>query len=170
MSAPRETAVAPARGVRDPFALLRRMASDFDREFTRWPSMAWPQFQAVAGEPVAWSPKIDVFEKEGRLIARADLPGMKKEDVAVEVSDGFLTLSGERTLETEQTRDGFFRSEREHGSFYRAIPLPDGAKFEDVKAVFADGVLEVTVPIPVKAETRVRKVPIEQPQAETVGA
>ena len=73
---------------------------------------------------------------------------MKKEDVSVEVADGCLALSGERKPEKEEKKDNFYRSEREYGSFYRAVPLPEGVKLEDVKATFADGVLEVSVPRP----------------------
>ena len=88
-----------------------------------------------------------MFEKDNRLVTRVDLPGMKKEDVSVEVTDGHLALSGERKRETEEKKDNFYRSEREYGSFYRAVPLPEGVKLEDVKATFSDGVLEVSVPL-----------------------
>jgi HSP20 family protein len=114
-------------------------------------------------EPVAWSPKIGVFERGNRLVTRVDLPGMKREDVSVEVTDGHLALSGERKRETEEKKDNFYRSEREYGSFYRAVPLPDGVKLEDVKATFSEGVLEVSVPLPARPEANVRKVQIEEP-------
>ena len=81
-------------------------------------------------------------------MTKVDLPGMNKEDVKVEVTDGHLAISGERKRETEEKTEKVYRSEREYGSFYRAVPLPDGAKLEDVKATFADGVLEVSVPMP----------------------
>jgi HSP20 family protein len=79
----------------------------------------------------------------------------------VEVSDGRLTISGERKTEAEEKKEQFFRCERAFGSFYRSVPLPDGVKLEDVKATFADGVLEVSIPLPAPAETKVRKVEIE---------
>ena len=94
---------------------------------------------------------------------KIDLPGLKKEDVKVEVTDGYLTISGERKREEEEKKDDFYRCEREYGSFYRAVPLPEGAKLEDVKATFAGGVLEVSVPLPAKAEATVRTVAIEEP-------
>ena len=87
---------------------------------------------------------------------------MKKEDVKVEVTDGYLTISGERKTEAEEKKEQFYRCEREYGSFYRAVPLPEGVKLEDVKATFADGVLEVSVPLPAKAEPAVRKVEIQE--------
>ena len=77
--------------------------------------------------------------------------------------DGHLALSGERKQETEETKDNVYRSERQYGSFYRAVPLPQGVKLEDVKATFADGVLEVSVPLPSQPENKARKVEIQEP-------
>jgi HSP20 family protein len=159
----KQDAIVPPRAARDPFTLLRQMTSEVDRMFGEpfWPS---PSFRGFATpEVVAWSPKVDVFEKDNRLITRVDLPGMKKEEVKVEVTDGYLALSGERKRETEEKKDTFYRSEREYGSFYRAVPLPEGVKLEDIKATFADGVLEVSIPLPARAEAKVRKVEIEEP-------
>jgi HSP20 family protein len=165
MSEKKPGTLVSARGSHDPFALLRQMTSELDRAFENWPSFRWPSFGTLEmPESVAWSPKIDVFEKDNRLVTRIDLPGMKKEDVSVEVTDGHLALSGVRKRETEEKRENFYRREREHGSFYRVVPLPDGVKLEDVKATFADGVLEVSVPMPSKAEANVRKVQIEEPK------
>ena len=161
MAPKKETALAPTG---DPFAVLRQMTSELDRAFEGWPSsFRWPAFRAQpALEAVAWIPGIDVFEKDNRLITKVDLPGLKKEDVKVEVTDGHLAISGERKRETEEKKEHFYRSEREYGSFYRTVPLPDGAKLEDVKAMFADGVLEVSVPLPPKAETQVRNIEIQE--------
>jgi HSP20 family protein len=163
MSEKKENTLVPTRGTRDPFALLRQMTSELDRAFEGWPSFRWPSFrQIAASDSATWFPKIDVFERDNRLVTRVDLPGMKKEDVSVEVTDGQLALSGERKLEKEEKKDNFYRSEREYGSFHRAIPLPAGVKLEDVKATFSDGVLEVSIPLPAKPEANVRKVQIEE--------
>jgi HSP20 family protein len=165
MSEKKQSTLVPRRGSRDPLALLRQMTSELDRAFEAWPSLRWPAFGAFATpESVAWSPKIDVFERDNRLVTRVDLPGMKKEEVSVEVTDGHLALSGERKRETEEKKDNFYRSEREYGSFYRSVPLPEGVKLEDVKATFSEGVLEVSVPLPAKPEANVRKVQIEEPK------
>ena len=137
--------------VRDPFAILDAF----------WPSLRWPSLEI--GETRAWSPTIEVFEKDNRLVTKVDLPGLKKEDVKVEVTDSRLTISGERKREVEEKKKDVYRSEREYGSFYRAVPLPEGVKLEDVKATFADGVLEVSVPLPARADVRVRKVEIQEP-------
>ena len=111
----------------------------------------------------AWNPEIEVFEKDKRLFTRIDLPGLKKEDVKVEVTDGYLAISGERKREEDERNEEFYRCEREYGSFYRAVPLPEGVKLEDVKAMFADGVLEVSVPLPAKPENKARTVEIQEP-------
>jgi HSP20 family protein len=98
------------------------------------------------------------------------LPGLKKEDVKVEVSDGYLAISGERRKEEEEKGDQFYRCEREYGSFQRAVPLPEGVKLEDVKATFNDGVLEVSVPVPAAPKAEVRTVAIEDPVKPTKAA
>jgi HSP20 family protein len=168
--ASKRTALAP----RDPFTLLRQMTSDLDRMFesSAWPSFRWPVFRTrPAAEAATWYPEIDVFEKDNRLVTKIDLPGMKKEHVKVEVTDGQLAISGERKTEAEEKKENFYRCEREYGSFYRAVPLPEGVKLEDVKATFSDGVLEVSVPLPAKAETKTRKVEIQEaPKAAKTAA
>jgi HSP20 family protein len=149
-----ETSLARPGTFRDPFALLRHMTTDFDR---RWNA----PFRAFASqEPFEWSPMIDVFERDKRLVTRVDLPGLKKEDVKVEVADGNLTISGERKREFEDTRENMYRCEREYGSFFRTVPLPDGAKVDDVKATFTDGVLEVSIPLPSQTKAAPKAVEI----------
>ena len=165
MSEKKPSTLVSTRGVRDPFALLRQMTSELDKAFADWPSFRFPSLGQVAtSETLAWSPKIDVFERDNRLVTRVDLPGIKKEDVSVEVTDGHLALSGERKRETEEKNDNLYHSEREYGSFYRAVPLPEGVKLEDVKATFADGVLEVSVPLSARPQPQVRKVQIDEPK------
>ena len=158
---------------RDPFALLRRMTTDFDRFFEgpAGPWFQWPTFRARPRAEVAtWIPEIDVFERDNRLVTRVDLPGMKKDEVKVEVAEGYLVITGERKNEAEENKDNFYRCEREYGTFYRAVPLPEGAKHEDVKATFANGVLEVSVPVPAKIEPAARKVEVEEGAPEAKAA
>ena len=89
----------------------------------------------------------------------------------VHIRAGLLTISGERKTEAEEKKGDFYKCERAYGSFYRAVPLPEGIKLEDVKATFADGVLEVSVPLPSKPEAKVRKVDIEDaPKASKTAA
>lgn len=87
-----------------------------------------------------------MFERDNRLVTKIDLPGMKKEDVKVEVTDGQLAISGDRKTEAEETNENFYRCEREYGSFCRAVPLPEG----------------VSVPLPAQPEAKVRKVEIQE--------
>ena len=160
--AKKETTLIPKREGRDPFALMR---AEFDRFFNvpGWSTLHWPTFRFGRGEEAAWNPEIDVFERNNRLVTKIDLPGLKKEEIKVEVTDGYLAISGERRREEEEKGEEFYRCEREYGSFYRAVPLPKGVRIENVKATFADGVLEVSVPLPAKAEPTVTKVAVEEP-------
>lgn len=157
----KETSLASSR---DPFALFRHMTADVDRMFDEGSRPFFRRaFRTLAGKTTTWAPEIDVFEKGNRLITKIDLPGMKKEDVKVEVTDGHLVISGERKSEIEEQKNDFYRCEREFGSFYRAVPLPEGAKIEDVVATFANGVLEVSVPLAVHETPKVRTVEIKEP-------
>ena len=99
-------------------------------------------------------------ERDGNLVVSAELPGLNKEDVKVEVTADGLIIQGERKREHEEDRGGVHRSERSYGSFYRSIPLPEGANIEQAKAQFNNGVLEVRVPIP-KSQQKTRQIPIE---------
>jgi HSP20 family protein len=148
-----------ARRREEPFDLLRQMTAELDRMFDEpWSMFRWPA--EVDKDLPIWAPKVDVVTADQKLITRVDLPGMTKDDVKVEVHDGLLKLTGERKKETKQEKDNFYREERDYGSFYRAIPLPKGVKADDVKASFANGVLEVIVPLPVVAETDGKKIAI----------
>lgn len=111
-------------------------------------------------EKPAWAPKIDVFEKEGFLTVKADLPGMKKEDVFVTLEDNVLVLKGERKEEKEVKEENFYRAERTYGSFYRRLPLNFAADPAKIEAKFVDGVLEVRLPVPKVEEPKGMPIPI----------
>ena len=95
-----------------------------------------------------WVPAMDLVESDEHLILRADLPGLDKDDVNIEIKDGVLTVSGERKTEHEEKSEGFYRVERAFGSFSRSLSLPDGIDAERVSADFDKGVLEVRIPKP----------------------
>lgn len=95
-----------------------------------------------------WMPAMDLAESEGELILTADLPGMGEDDVAIEVKDGILSISGERTDSREESGLGFHRAERSFGRFSRTLTLPRGVDASKVAAEFNDGVLEVRIPKP----------------------
>ena len=153
----------------DPFTLLREMTTEMNRMFAEsdWPVFNLRTLPDTAPETPSWLPNIDVFERDGKLVTTVDLPGMKKEDVRVEVTDGRLAISGERLATIEEKRDRLYRAEREYGRFCRVVPLPDRVKPEDVQATFVNGVLEVTVPLPAKPESPVINVPVLDQAAVT---
>src|SRR3954452_22647827 len=95
-----------------------------------------------------WVPAMDLVETDDHLVLRADLPGLSRDDVNIEVKDSVLTVSGERKAEQEERADGYFRVERAFGSFSRSLSLPHGVDSSSIDANFTDGVLEVRVPKP----------------------
>ena len=137
----------------DPFSFFQRDLWPFQRE--PWHTRATGQ-----GTTTVWTPQIETFQRGDQFVVRADLPGLKKEDVNVEVADDALTIQGERRQEREENREGYYRSERSYGSFYRVVPLPEGVITESAKANFKDGVLEVTVQAPPHEVSRRRRLPI----------
>jgi HSP20 family protein len=123
-----------------------------------------------------WVPAMDLVETEDQLILRADLPGMRREDIGIEVKDNVLTISGERKAEHEQKGEGFHRIERASGRFSRSLGLPRGTDAAGVSASFENGVLEVRMPKPaerkptrieIATETRAHDPEPEQAQVGT---
>lgn len=96
-------------------------------------------------EAASWSPAIDVFSQDGDVVIRAELPGVKQEDVDVTLQDGMLLISGEHRVEQEEQSGGYYVRERRHGAFRRSVALPEGITESDIHARFEDGVLEVKV-------------------------
>jgi HSP20 family protein len=93
---------------------------------------------------------MDVFEKNGKVHVKVELPGVNKDAVKVEMADGDLIIQGERRAEQEVREEDYYRMERTYGSFYRRLPIPFEVKAEQIKASFKDGVLEVEIPKPAK--------------------
>jgi HSP20 family protein len=106
-----------------------------------------------------WIPSMDLVETEEHFVLRADLPGLSQEDVAIELEDNVLTVSGERRAEHEDKKEGFYRVERSFGQFRRSLTLPDGVDADAITATFDKGVLEVRIPKP--EERKPRKVAIQ---------
>jgi len=113
------------------------------------------------GSLEVWTPQIEVSHQNNELCVRADLPGLKKEDVSVDITDEAIAISGERRQEHESKSGGYYRSERSYGNFYRTIPLPKGAISDQAKATFKDGVLEIRVPAPPEQVNRGRRIEIQ---------
>jgi len=125
----------------DPFAELSELRSRFDRMFDEW----------LDGRERAWTPAVDVVRDNGHLVVRADLPGLKPEEVKIEVEDDILTISGEHEERKETEDKKYVRRERRYGSFSRSMALPPGVDAKKIKASTRDGVVEVTVPLPKEA-------------------
>jgi HSP20 family protein len=156
-----------------PSPIERRFAEELDRFFEgfrmgsdllpRWPFALSRRLGAGRTDvsPEAWAPAVEVFQRGDRLIIRADLPGLSKEDLHVEVADDTVTIRGERRQEHEERRDNYFHSERSYGSFFRKILLPDGVQAEKAEASFRDRVLEITMPAPRRAESQQRRLEVK---------
>jgi HSP20 family protein len=159
----------PGYGTSSPFSLMRRMADDIERLFSNLDygrgdyGLTEPQGYSSGIEPWAsrhrmfdatWAPQLETFRKDGKLVLRADLPGLSKDDVEIDVDDDMLTISGERRDEYRDNRDDYYRTERTYGRFFRAIQLPEGVNQDEIDATFKDGVLEITIPEPKVNETR----------------
>ena len=151
----------------NPLNLLRRLTADIERLFEESPGWWFsPGEPRLRGE-ARWIPSVDVIEKDGALVVRADLPGLTKDDVNVEVTEETIIVQGERKKEVKEEREGQYRLERAYGSFYRAVPLPEGVRPEQVKATFKNGVLEVTAPLPpAKKEAKIHRVEVQEAAAE----
>jgi HSP20 family protein len=120
------------------------LGSDVDRFFDAF-------FQARGRDSdrfARWVPAMDLVETEDSLVLKADLPGLREDDVTVEVNDNVLTVSGERRAEHERKEDGYHRVERSFGQFSRSVTVPEGIDEDKVTASFNDGVLEVRIPKP----------------------
>ena len=151
-----------------PFAFMRRFSEEMDRLFDDFGFGGLPSFSRDflpstfnQVRESLWSPQIETFEREGQLVIRADLPGLTKDDVNVEINDDAITISGERQNENEEKREGYYRSERSYGSFFRTIPLPQGVNADDANATFNNGVLEITMKAP-QLQSRGRRLEISE--------
>lgn len=137
--------------IASPFSMMRRLAEDMDRMFE---DFAFGQRGTPAsrldptGLRSVWAPEIEMFRRGDKLVVRADLPGLRKEDVKVDIENDMLTIEGERNAESREEDDGYYRTERSYGHFYRAIPLPEGVDENECDATFKDGVLEVVLAAP----------------------
>jgi HSP20 family protein len=127
------------RGFYDPVSEMNRMFDEMLGGVSR------RQGGQQRAEVTEWAPAIDVVAKDGDLVLRAELPGIKQEDVDITLHDNVLTVSGERKAEQEEERGGYYVRERRYGSFSRSLTLPQGVDESKIRARYEDGVLEVTV-------------------------
>lgn len=141
----------------EPWSVFDALQRDFDR-------LAGRRLAAGGrddnGHSVAdWVPAVDIVEEKDRFVLRADVPGVKPEDIEVSMENGILTVSGKRFEETSEEAEGVRRLERISGRFYRRFSLPDTANAEDITAKSDNGILEVVIPkLP---EVKARRITVE---------
>jgi HSP20 family protein len=132
---------------------LRRRIEDF-----------WPGFrQSPFGEEDVL-PAIDMYEKEGSYIVKAEIPGMKEEDIDVSISGDRLAIKGEKKTEQEVNEDNYYRRERSYGSFTRYLDLPPDVEPENIEASYENGILEITVPK--SSEVKAKKIKVSAKKKE----
>jgi HSP20 family protein len=152
----------------DPFGEMLKMQRDMDRIFSR--------MGTAEGRPetatTAWMPRINVLRSGDDLTMHVELAGIKPEDVDIEVTDGVLTVRGERKAETEKEDEGWVIRESSYGSFERSVALPEGVDPASIKADFHDGMLEIHVPKALEAaKPKATKIAIgDAPQEVTIEA
>ena len=128
------------RGFYDPLSEVNRVFDDMFGSLMRRPGNQQRAYQLTE-----WAPAIDVVTKDSDLVIRAELPGVKQEDVDITLENNVLTVSGERKAEPEEERGGYHVRERRYGSFSRSLALPEGLDESKIHARYDNGVLEVTV-------------------------
>jgi HSP20 family protein len=145
-----------------PRDLVRRVRDEVDRLFQDFGfdnltnSLPNPESIGLG----MWAPEVELFERDGRLIVRADLPGLTKDDIRIDLTNRAITLEGERRQEHEENDNGYYRSERSYGRFSRRIPLPEGVDIETAEANFRNGVLELSFEAPERSDVKARKLEI----------
>ena len=140
----------------DPFRDLFRTHEGIDRVFSSF----WDQDRdlALTGP---WVPSVEVYEDKDRVTVKAELPGVTQDDLSVNVTEDTLTISGERKNKREDNEGSTLFSETIYGNFHRAIPLKQAVKLDETKAVFKDGILEVTLPKAEESKSREIKIEIK---------
>ena len=140
-----------------PMVTLQR---DMNRVFDNfWRSFDQP-FGSLTTPSDTGMPRSDVVETDAAVEVSVELPGMEEKDIDVSLTDDALTIKGERKVEREDDKKGYYLSERSYGSFYRSIPVPPGVDTEKVEAAFKNGVLTVTLPKTEEAQAKIKKITV----------
>ena len=128
-------------------------------------AFGWPDFKTHGvWESARWAPDADLFVRNQQLIARMDLPGLTKDDLTIEIDDDQLTVRGTRPHGPHAPHEHTYRCACEFGTFYRTVPLPEGTTIDDVKTTFANGILEIAIPLPGRpAQQREQEVVLPEP-------
>ncbi|HSQ05452.1 MAG TPA: Hsp20 family protein [Burkholderiales bacterium] len=157
---------APLFGGEYSQAFMRTLSRELDRWWEQLQRGAAAARRTVGNMPAGLNPPIEICERDDALIVRADVPGMKRDDVQVQIDEGLLTIRGERKAGGDDPKT-VRRTERAYGAFVRRVPLPEALESEGARAVLRDGVLEVRIPAP--RSHRPRTVPVEDDVAESKG-
>jgi HSP20 family protein len=147
------------RGFYDPQSEVNRL---FDEMFG---NVGRTSGRQQGAQPMQWAPTLDVLHKDDDLLIRAELPGVKREEVEITLHERALTISGERRAEEQREGSGYYVRERRHGSFRRTLVLPHDVEEGDISARFEAGVLEVRVPGGA-AERAPKRIQIQGPSGE----
>ncbi|MGE5819045.1 MAG: Hsp20/alpha crystallin family protein [Deltaproteobacteria bacterium] len=154
-------AVAPWR----PFMDLSRWERDMDRMmddfFTRRMRPWWPERWLISPDSEVVAPNVDVYEEKDDIVVKAELPGMEKNDIEVNIQDSQLTLKGEKKKEEKIEQKDYYRCERSYGAFFRSVELPQDVQADKVKASFKNGILEVRLPKSEEAKAKEIKIKVE---------
>ncbi|WP_457625710.1 Hsp20/alpha crystallin family protein [Persephonella sp.] len=126
----------------NPFRELARIEQELNKVFNE----LVPTPKSEVAEITTWNPRVDIYEKDNKLIIEAEIPGAKKEDVEVKIKDNAVVIRGEVKKEEEEKEKTYYRSERFYGVFERVIPLPVEVKTEEAKATFENGILKIEIP------------------------
>ena len=140
----------------NPFGEMTAMQNRINRMFNEpyWPTGRMDDDTGMG----MWNPVVDLYEKDDHFVIKAELPGVNKKDIAIDLKDRVLTLSGERSYENEVKEENYFRRERSYGKFQRVFTLPADVDSDKIKAEFNDGLLQIEVPKP--EEQKPKKVTI----------
>lgn len=160
----KELVKAEPAGAISPFKEMEKWIEEMDRwfeeAFRRPFSLLRPSWFPRISREIEFSPSVDIYEEKDDVIVKAELPGMKKEDIEVNIKDDILTISGEKKSEEKVEKKGYYRMERSYGSFCRSFRLPD-VQMDKAKAKFENGVLEIRIPKSEEAKKKEKKLLIE---------
>lgn len=137
----------------EPHRGFRPLHRDFERFF------GFDQEQTQGLDEASWTPRVDIYETQESYVLNAELPGLKKEEINIDVNDNTLTINGEKKFEEKVEKDNYVRVERNYGSFSRSFTLSEDVNTEAIKASYKEGVLELT--LPKKEESKPKEIKVE---------
>ena len=145
--------------VRDPWTDFGTLQDRINGMFEQTLRRFYPEGEEVV-ERETWAPAVDIHENDDSFVVKADLPGVNKDDIQIDLKDNTLTLKGEKKFENKVSKDNYIRVERSYGTFVRSFTLPQNVDAEKIKATYKDGVLELTLPKKEEAKPKQIKVDV----------